>query len=73
MSKEFDRLSGVYWGIILVVIGGLFLARNLGYIDFQFTMRRYWPLILVLIGLSVVVKSLAKYNDKNPHEPSDHS
>lgn len=72
MSNERDRLSGAYWGIILVVIGGMFLARNLGYIDFQFTMRRYWPLILVLIGLSVVIKSLGNNRNKSPHEPSEH-
>ncbi len=53
-----DTLSRTYWGIILVAIGGLFLARNLGYIDFVFTMRRYWPVILIIFGLFVVIKSI---------------
>ena len=53
-------MSKAYWGIVLIVIGGLFLARNLGYIDFVFTMRRFWPVILIIIGLSIVVKSLAR-------------
>jgi hypothetical protein len=35
-------------------------------------MRRFWPLILVLIGLSVVIKSLGKNKDTRPHEPSEH-
>lgn len=53
-----DALSRPYWGIILIVIGVLFLARNLGYIDFAFTMRTYWPVILIIFGLSIVIKSI---------------
>ncbi len=55
-----DQTSNVYWGAILVVAGGLFLLRNLDIIDFEFTIRTYWPVILIVIGLSIVVKSINK-------------
>ncbi|MGB2869875.1 MAG: DUF5668 domain-containing protein [Bacteroidota bacterium] len=53
--KHFDD---IFWGAILIVIGGLFLARNLGYIDFSFSLHRYWPVLLIVIGISIVLKSL---------------
>ena len=52
--------STIFWGVILVVMGGLFLLRNFGVIDFGWTIRQYWPVILIVIGLFIVVKSLAK-------------
>jgi len=47
----------IYWGSVLIVVGAIFLAKNLGYIDFYFSMRTYWPLILILIGVSVLINS----------------
>jgi len=42
-------------GIILVVIGVIFLLRNLGLADIDFIplLRTWWPLILVIAGLSM--------------------
>jgi len=56
--------DNIFWGLVMVVVGGLFLARNLGYIDFHFTIKTYWPLILIFIGLSVVLKSFGKNGQK---------
>lgn len=50
-------LSNIYWGIVFLAIGCLLLARNLGYLDFEFSFRLYWPVILILIGLGWIVKS----------------
>jgi energy-converting hydrogenase Eha subunit C len=50
-------LSDIYWGLVLLVIGGVLLARNLGYLDFYFSFRIYWPVFLILIGLGWIVKS----------------
>ena len=47
----------LYWGTILIIVGFLFLARNLGYIDFHFSWRVYWPAILILVGLSIMINS----------------
>jgi hypothetical protein len=50
-------LSNIYWGLVLLAIGCLLLARNLGYLGFYFSFRIYWPVILILIGLGWIVKS----------------
>lgn len=44
-----DHTGGRAGGGILVVAGGLLLARNMGYLDLR--MRDMWPLILIGIGL----------------------
>jgi hypothetical protein len=43
----------MFWGVILIVVGGLFLADNLGYIDFSF--RLLWPLALVALGAYILL------------------
>ena len=55
MTKK--TAKDLYWGAILVVAGGLLLARNLGYIDFHFSLQLYWPIILILIGISILINS----------------
>ena len=55
MTKK--TAKDLYWGAILIVVGGFLLARNLGYIDFHFSLRVYWPVILILIGLSILINS----------------
>jgi len=45
----------VFWGVILLVIGLLFLLRNLGYIDFHWhAIWQLWPLLLLLWGISIL-------------------
>ncbi len=43
----------MFWGVILIVVGGLFLADNLGYIEFNF--RLLWPLALVALGAYILI------------------
>jgi lia operon protein LiaF len=50
MSKR--KTEPLFWGIILLAIGALFLLDNLGVdIDIWKIIGDYWPLILVAIGL----------------------
>jgi len=42
---------GILPGLIILVIGILFLLRNFGLFDFA-ELRRFWPLLLVAFGLS---------------------
>ena len=37
-------------GIILIVIGCLFLANNFGLIEWSW-LRQWWPLILIAVGV----------------------
>jgi lia operon protein LiaF len=38
-------------GLLLIALGGLFLAGTLGAIDIGGLIRRWWPALLVLVGL----------------------
>jgi hypothetical protein len=50
------KLSTLFWGVLLVLIGGLFLLNNLGIIGVDWTtIWRLWPMILVFWGLSILV------------------
>ncbi len=43
-------------GVVLLVVGGAFLLRNLGVVDLDWGLL--WPLILVLVGLIVLVAAV---------------
>jgi len=43
-------------GLLLLLIGGLFLGSNLGYFSFKFW--DLWPLILILIGFSILKQTV---------------
>ena len=52
---EVSSASGsVSWGIILIVLGGLFLLANFDIISYE-SFIDYWPLILVGLGLKLVI------------------
>jgi hypothetical protein len=49
------KSKNVFWGIILISIGLLFVLRNFGYIDFGwYSLRQLWPVILVILGISLL-------------------
>ena len=43
----------VFWGLVLVVLGGLFLADNLGLVSFDFGLL--WPAFLILLGITFLL------------------
>ncbi|MEX1248489.1 MAG: DUF5668 domain-containing protein, partial [Anaerolineales bacterium] len=45
----------VFWGIILVLIGALFLGDTLG--GFSFGFRLLWPLLIIAVGVYVLLGS----------------
>jgi hypothetical protein len=50
------KLGTLFWGVLLVLIGGLFLLSNLGVLNVDWTtVWRLWPMILVFWGLSILV------------------
>jgi hypothetical protein len=50
------KLSSLFWGVLFVLIGGLFLLNNLGVLSVDWTtVWRLWPMILVFWGLSILV------------------
>jgi hypothetical protein len=45
----------VFWALILIAIGVLFMLNNFGVLDFGFrTLFSLWPLILILWGISIL-------------------
>lgn len=49
-------MRNVTWGFVLVVIGVLLLLNNLGVADIGNIIHDYWPLILILWGISILTR-----------------
>ena len=47
----------VFWGLILILLGVLFLFDQMGRLDFGDLVGRWWPLILVAAGLWQLISS----------------
>jgi predicted membrane protein len=45
----------IFWGLILIAIGVLFLLDQMGELDFGYLFSRYWPAIFILIGISILL------------------
>jgi predicted membrane protein len=47
-----------FWpGVILVILGVLFLLDTLEVSSFSHIVRTYWPLILIIVGIALLLKS----------------
>lgn len=44
--------DGVFWGLLLIAGGVALLLQRFGIVDLSWVMRTFWPLIIVLIGMS---------------------
>jgi len=42
----------IFWGLILIAAGTILLLQRLGIADLSWTMRHFWPLIIIVIGAS---------------------
>ena len=45
--------SKAFWGVIIIILGVLFLLDNYGVYNF-INLARLWPVILIVIGLSIL-------------------
>ena len=46
------KRESLFWGLIILVLGMLFLLKNFGLeINIWHLIGKYWPLILIYIGL----------------------
>jgi len=55
--------GSVFWGLVLMALGGLFLLGNFDIIDYD-RIFDFWPLIVILIGLKMIADYFLKKNDK---------
>jgi len=58
-NKRGDSIVG---GLFLIVLGGLFLASNLGFIQLRWEV--VWPVVLIFIGALWVLRALVSRNDR---------
>jgi len=59
--------GSVIGGVVLIVLGGLFLADN--YLPF-FSFSNTWPLILVAVGIGLIWSSVRREERKEEHHES---
>lgn len=47
-------MRGSISGIVLIVIGAILLAQNLGFLDISLIqiLRTWWPIVLIALGIS---------------------
>ncbi len=59
--------SNLIWGLILVIIGAVFLADNLGWADISLwrLIRDWWPLLVIWAGIDMLIRSYRKQRNKD--------
>ncbi len=51
------RADKLFWGLLLILVGSLFMLENLGYLSFSFAgIWRFWPVLLIYWGFSALLK-----------------
>jgi len=56
------RSGDMFWGVVLIIIGGLFQLNNLGYIHFWF--GDLWPVMIIILGFFILRGSIFRSNWK---------
>ena len=57
---EFVRTGSVFWGIVLMVLGAIFLMANFSFLVDYSRIWSLWPLVVIIIGIKLVVEYMAK-------------
>ncbi len=51
MAIHKDSSGRIFWGLIIMAVGVLLLLQQMDKLDFGDVVSRYWPLILILVGI----------------------
>jgi predicted membrane protein len=57
MSNIREHSGRIFWGLVLIIVGGLFLLESLHKADAGEIISRYWPVILIAVGLWILFSS----------------
>jgi Domain of unknown function (DUF5668) len=63
------RHDPLVWGLILIVVGVVFLLQNVFNIEVWDYAWKFWPLILILWGAQKLIDGLQKPKDRNEPVP----
>lgn len=58
---EFVRTGSVFWGIVLLALGGILLLANFDVISYD-TVFDFWPLVIIVVGVKLVADYVTKKN-----------
>ncbi len=60
MSKQ--KSESLFWGFLILLIGILFMIKNLGWADIDIWefIAKFWPVILIYIGVKNIVVYIMK-------------
>ncbi len=47
----------IFWGLLLIVLGVLFLLDQMDRLDFGDLVGRYWPVVFILMGISILLSN----------------
>jgi len=64
LPEDIASTGSVFWGAFLIVLGALLILVNLEVLALD-TLADFWPLVVIVIGLKLVLDSVAKSNKKN--------
>lgn len=57
MPSQRHSSGRIFWGLVLILLGVLFLLDQMGRVDFGDVISSWWPLILVAAGLWQLISS----------------
>lgn len=66
MSNNSKKIGSLFWGVLMIGMGVLFLLDNLYIVDFGEVISDYWPLILIAVGLKIILSAKGSKKSKEP-------
>jgi len=72
MSKHHDS-NTFFWGVILIIIGALFLLDNFDIMDFGYFIRTFWPIVLIIFGIKIILTKRKASDMKDDRDYSGES
>jgi lia operon protein LiaF len=53
--RKYCNSDSFLWGILLITLGILFLLQNFGHLNIGYIFRNFWPVILIIIGIRMII------------------
>ncbi len=53
-------MQNLFWGILLILLGILFLLDNMELVEFSEIIKTYWPAIIILWGIHILLRKKQK-------------